>query len=188
MRLWAGTALTCLSLTALAMVTEAQLSATAEDERRIATELLSEIHASDLTEITVGNLARSKGTTPEIRNFGVLLIRDHTDFDRRVQELAKKQDIQLADPKPTTPEEEQRMELVKRGLSQLESLDGPKFDTFFFEFDGEAHRVLLRTLITGNQQLKPSAVKALITKIVPILRQHESLCRWCWNHCLNSKP
>jgi len=77
--------------------------------------------------------------------------------------------------------------MVRQALVELESLDGPTFDSAFIEFTDDMHRRLLQTLQRGMQQLKPSPVKTLISKEIPILQQHEFLCSWCRNHCLNSE-
>ena len=151
------------------------------------TELLSAMHSADQIEIKAGELARSRGTIGEIRNFGVLLVRDHTDADRRIQSVAKQQHIRLTEWLAKTPEEQHNIEMLKQALAELESLDGPKFDNTFIESTDDIQRMLRQTLQRGTRQLKPSPVKTLISKEIPILQQHEFLCSWCRDHCLNLK-
>jgi putative membrane protein len=153
----------------------------------IETELLSAMHSADQIEITVGDLARSRGTIGEIRNFGVLLVRDHSDADRRIQNLAKQEHIRLIEWPANGPEGQRHIEMLKQAPAELESIDGAKFDSAFIESTDRIHRMLLQILQRGTQQLKPSPVKTLISKEIPILEQHEFLCGWCRYHCLNRK-
>lgn len=147
------------------------------DERKVEADVLSRLHAFNLLEMKAGHLANAKGTTAEIRNLGSLLVHDHADFDSRVRTLAAKQGLQLAEPNAE--------ETANQGLKGLESLAGEQFDKSFFEFDGEAHRKLVQELGQYQQRLNSSPTLILITKIIPILQQHEFLCDWCWHHCLN---
>jgi len=149
------------------------------------TELLSDIHSVDQMAVTTGELAQLRGTTPDIRNFGVLLVRDHRDAERRVQVLVNELGIHLIEPMKKTPEELHAMQLLKQDLAKLQLLKGPQFDSAFIEQTGNMHRVFLAALQQGRRQLHPSPAKTLIDKLVPILQQHEFLCRWCVGHCLN---
>src|SRR5579872_2113039 len=128
------------------------------------TELLSAMHSADQIEIRAGELARSRGTIGEIRNFGVLLVRDHSDADRRIQSVAKQQHIRLTEWLAKTPEEQHNIEMLKQALAELESLDGPKFDSTFIEFTDDIQHMLRQTLQRGTLQVKPSPVKTLISK------------------------
>jgi putative membrane protein len=149
------------------------------------TEVLSEMHSFDQIAIRAGDLARSRGTTADIRNFGTLLVRDQSDADRRVQGLAKEWSIHLIDPIKKTPEEEHSIQTLKQDLATLRLLSGPKFDAAFIELTANAHHLFLDMLKQGSQQLGPSPIKVLIVKLLPILKQHEFLCAWCRGHCLN---
>ncbi|HET9179247.1 MAG TPA: DUF4142 domain-containing protein [Terriglobia bacterium] len=151
------------------------------------TELLSAMHSADQIEIRAGELARSRGTIGEIRNFGVLLMRDHSEADKRIQSAANQQHIRLTEWLAETPEEQHNIEMLQQALAELESLDGPKFDSTFIEFTDEIQYRLRQTLQRGTLQVKSSPVKALISKEIPILQQHEFLCSWCRDHCLNLK-
>lgn len=149
------------------------------DERKVEADVLSRLHAFNLLEMRAGHLAKAKGTTSEIRNLGSLLVHDHADLDSRVRNMAAKQGIQLAEPNAE--------ETATQEFQGLELLAGQQFDKSFFEFDGEAHRKFVQELGQYQQQLNSSPTRVLITKIIPILQQHEFLCDWCWHHCLKHR-
>src|SRR2546425_9389887 len=64
---------------------------------------LREAHQANLAEIDVGGLARKKGTTPEVRSAGRMLVTDHTAFDGKVTRLAERLGVSL--PKTPTPDD-----------------------------------------------------------------------------------
>ena len=156
-----------------------------QKEMRTETELLSEIHSINQMAITTGELAKLRGTTADIRNFGVLLVRDHRDADRRAQVLANELGIHLIEPMQMTPEEQHAMQILGQDLAKLQLLSGPQFDRAFIGLTGNAHRVFLPVLQRGAEHLQSSSAKTLVNKLVPILQQHEFLCGWCMRHCLN---
>ena len=98
-------------------------------------ELLSKMHMANQMEIKAGQLAESKGTTPAIRNFGQLLVRDHSYADKRITDLAKQQGIQLMQmPMPKSPDEKQKMDMQKQMMASLEQAQGADFDRQFVQF------------------------------------------------------
>jgi putative membrane protein len=138
-------------------------------------ELLSKMHAANQIEIKAGDLAKAKGTTANIRRYGDLLARDHRGADKSISNLAKQQNILLAEPMPKTPEEKQKMEMQKQMLSDLEAAQGAEFDRKFIEFNAKAHEEAVNMVRTGSDQLQPSPVKNLTAMMVPVLQQHKDL-------------
>ncbi len=141
-------------------------------------ELLSKMHMANQMEIKAGQLAESKGTTQEIRQFGALLARDHSYADKRITNLAKQQNIQLMEmPMSKSPDEKQKMEMQQQMMAGLEQAQGADFDRQFIQFNGKAHEMAVDMVSMGSQQLKPSAVKTLASKMVPILKQHGDIAQ-----------
>ncbi len=141
-------------------------------------ELLSKMHMANQMEIKAGQLAESKGTAQAIRNFGALLVRDHSYADKRITNLAKQQNIQLMEmPMPKSPDEKQKMEMQKQMIAGLEQAQGADFDRQFVEFNVKAHEMAVNMVSMGSGQLKPSPVKTLTSKMVPILKQHGDIAQ-----------
>ncbi|HVH85470.1 MAG TPA: DUF4142 domain-containing protein [Terriglobales bacterium] len=141
-------------------------------------ELLSKMHMANQMEIKAGQLAESKGTTPAIRTYGQLLVRDHSYADKRITDLAKQQGIQLMQtPMPNSPDEKQKMDMQKQMMAGLEQAQGADFDRQFIEFNVKAHEMAVNMVSMGSQQLKPSPVKTLASKMVPILKQHGDIAQ-----------
>lgn len=140
-------------------------------------ELLSKMHTANQMQIKAGQLAESKGTTQAIRNFGRLLVRDHSFADKKIKALASRQSIQLMPPMPKSPQEKQQMEMQKQMMAGLEQAQGADFDRQFIEFDLKSQNTAANTVSMASGQLKPSPVKALTSKMVPILKQHVEIAQ-----------
>ena len=141
-------------------------------------ELLSKMHMANQMEIKAGQLAQSKGATQAIRNYGALLARDHSYADKRITALAKQQGIQLMQMQmPKSPEEKQKMDMQKQMMAALEQAQGADFDRLFIQFNIKAHEMAVNMVSLGSQQLKPSPVKTLASKMVPILKQHGQIAQ-----------
>jgi len=85
----------------------------------VETELLTEMLSADKIEIAAGEVARSRGTIGEIRNLGVLLVRDHRDANGRIQNVAKKQRIGLTERAAKTPEERYNIDDGQTGTGRV---------------------------------------------------------------------
>ncbi len=141
-------------------------------------ELLSKMHMANQMDIKAGQLAESKGTTQAIRNFGALLVRDHSYADKRIINLAKQQGVQLMEmPMPKFPDEKQKMDMQKQMMVGLEQAQGADFDRQFVQFNLKAHEMAVNMVSMGSEQLKPSPVKTLTNKMVPILKQYGDIAQ-----------
>lgn len=140
-------------------------------------ELLSKMHAANQMEIKAGHLAESKGTTAQIRNYGALLVRDHSLADKKISMTAKQQNISLMPPMPKSPDEKQQMEMQKQAIADLEQAQGQDFDRKFVAFNSKAHDMAIAMVRKGSDQLKPSPVKKLTSMMIPILEQHNTLAK-----------
>jgi hypothetical protein len=75
-----------------------------------------------------------------MRNFGVLLVRDHSEADRRIQNLAKQEHIRLIAWPAHSPEEQHHIEMLKQAQAELESLDEARFDSALIESTDHTYR------------------------------------------------
>ena len=93
------------------------------------------IHASigNLQEIASGKLAMQKGTTPEIRAFGKMMVDDHSKAEAQLLQVAKMQRIAL----PTAATEMPVADL------NFEKAQGAKFDHLYVHAMAPGHREML---------------------------------------------
>lgn len=83
---------------------------------------LTEAIQGNLAEIQVGKLAQQKGETQNVRQFGQMLVTDHTNANTKAESLAKNLDM----TPPTEPNAKQ-----KETYNKLSKASGTAFDREF---------------------------------------------------------
>ena len=122
-------------------------------------------HAAEggLAEVQAGQLAQSKGNGQQVKDFGAMMVKDHSAANDKLQQLASSKSITL----PTTPSVGQMASKAK-----LEVLSGETFDKSYVKGQIKAHRdtiALFRKEINSGQD--PDA-KAFASTTLPTVRSH----------------
>ena len=132
-------------------------------------EILQEVHAINVGEIQLAQLALQKSRNPEVQQTAQLIIPDHTALDQRVAAVAQAQGVQL-DPSLLSAGTAAQAALIRDALA---ALSGPAFDREYLARNVELHEIALDTVRTD---LLPSAralqVRELLMLAAPQLEQH----------------
>ncbi|WP_144007016.1 DUF4142 domain-containing protein [Pelomonas sp. KK5] len=120
-------------------------------------------------EIEGAQLALSKTSSAEVRNFAQHIIEDHTQAAKELSELAASKGVKL----PEGPSLAQRAK-----LKMLGSHDGAKFDQKFAETIGVgAHEDAVKLFSKESGKAKDADVKAFASKTLPTLQHHLEMAR-----------
>ena len=134
----------------------------------IQSQVLNDMHKTNLTEIEAGLLAQKNGQSAEVRKFGKQLVSDHKDSDQKVMKIARSQHINLAKSIPQD-------EMHKKEMKQLRSTDKTEFDGQFAQMMLQGHMNAIQKLTDYQNQINAGPVKDLIVQTLPVLRQHEQI-------------
>lgn len=120
-------------------------------------------HQSNLTEINAGHLAMDKGTSSEIRSLGELLVREHTDLDRRLTAAARQLGVNLSQ----APSSRQT-----QTLDALKKRSGREFDISWLTAMAPAHEeAISKTKIEISKGTAHAATTAA-KNALPVLEKH----------------
>jgi len=141
-----------------------------ENEQRAKAHVLDEESAEFLVKIADGRLmgikegeaAKSKGTTPEIRSYGKLMVKDQNRLYTIMKTLAVHKKIQL----PIAISDEK-----KDGLKDLLEKKGTDFDDKFIKMMRIDHERDIR-LFTNALHLKDDEIRAFAVKYLPLIQEH----------------
>jgi putative membrane protein len=114
-------------------------------------------------EVQVGQIAQDKGNAQSVKDFGAMMVKDHTAANDKLQALAASKSVSL----PTSASVGQMASKAK-----LEVLSGDTFDKSYVKGQVKAHRdtiALFKKEIAGGQD--PDA-KAFASATLPTLRTH----------------
>ena len=122
-------------------------------------------HAAEggLFEVQAGQIAQNKGNSQQVKDFGAMMVKDHSAANDKLQALASSKTVTL----PTTSSVEQMAAKAK-----LNVLSGETFDKFYVKGQVSAHEdtiALFQKEISSGQD--PDA-KAFATATLPTVRAH----------------
>jgi putative membrane protein len=124
--------------------------------------------AANTWDIETGALAQKKGTTKEIREFGAMLVHDHTMVRQQGRDLALKLGVT-----PTPPKNFGMAKDHAAALKALKSASGKKFDRAFLTHEVAYHKAVLDAVTTTLlPALKNQEAKDLVTKVGPAFKAH----------------
>jgi len=124
--------------------------------------------AANTWDIETGALAEKKGTTKDIRDFGAMLVHDHTMVRQQGRDLAKKLGVH-----PTPPKDFAMAKDHEAAMKTLREAKGAEFDRAFLQHEVAFHKAVIdavtRSLLpsTKNQELK-----GVETRVAPAFQAH----------------
>jgi putative membrane protein len=116
-----------------------------------------------ISEVEAGNLAQSKGNSQKVKDFGAMMVKDHSAANDKLKALAATKDVSL----PTTSSVGQMATKAK-----LEVLSGDTFDKSYIKGQVQAHQntiALFRKEIASGQD---SDAQAFAKATLPTLQSH----------------
>jgi putative membrane protein len=142
------------------------------------TRILSILHAKNLEEIKIGKLARDKGASDDVRNFGQTLIQDHQQCENQVRQVSEAANAPLLEPKDMNDmlaREKGMSEPPQDPAEELASLEGAAFDQQFARMMVMGHRELIQIVQNARPSVQNARVAQLLDETLPILKHHEQL-------------
>lgn len=116
-----------------------------------------------MAEVELGKLATAKGSSKAVKDFGAMMIDDHSKANKELKELAKQKKIVLPD---SIGKEEADL---KAKLSQKANAE---FDKAYVDAMVEDHKKDIAAFENARVKVKYPEMKALIEKALPMLKMH----------------
>jgi putative membrane protein len=116
-----------------------------------------------LSEVSAGKLAEDKGSSPAIKDFGGMMVKDHSKADQKLWSLAADKNIKL----PATPSVEQAAAGEK-----LKLLSGKSFDKAYIKNQIDAHRDTVALFKKEIASGKDPQAKQFASATLPTVQAH----------------
>jgi len=116
-----------------------------------------------IAEVDAGNLAGQKGNSQAVKDFGAMMVKDHSAANDKLKSIAAAENVEL----PTKPSMSQMAAKAK-----LDVLSGDTFDKAYIKNQVKAHErtvALFRKEISSGSD---SQAKAFATETLPVIRGH----------------
>ena len=124
--------------------------------------------AANTADIETGKLAAERGASKEVREFGAMLVRDHTTVRQQGRDLVKKLGVT-----PTQPVGDQGAKDHAAAMKSLRALHGPAFDHAFLQHEVAFHKGVIDAVTsTLLPAIQNAEVKALVVRVAPAFQAH----------------
>jgi putative membrane protein len=122
-----------------------------------------EAAAGGLAEVELGKLAQEKGSSQAIKEFGAMMVKDHSAVNAELAELAKSKHIVL----PESIDEK-----TAKLKNKLNTKTGQDFDKAYAEAMVDDHKEDTAAFVRAIKVVKYPEMTAFAKKTLPILKMH----------------
>ena len=131
-------------------------------------DFVDEAHAAGIAEIEISRMAISKTSSTDIESYAVEAIKDHTNANRDLKDIASRLDLQVSS-------DEQLLDKAKKLMLQVQ--EGGSFDAAYAANQVKAHEQAIE--LYRQQALNPESpeLQAFAEKYLPKLEMHLVMAR-----------
>ncbi len=116
-----------------------------------------------MSEVELGQLAQQKAWSPAVKEFGSMMVKDHTAANQKLKTLAALHQVAL----PSSPSATQKASKVK-----LDMMSGKAFDTAYIKGMIDDHKTDIKEFEKEASEGKDPEAKAFASATLPTLRTH----------------
>jgi putative membrane protein len=116
-----------------------------------------------MAEVALGEAAQNKGSDPKVKEFGKMMVTDHTKANDELKALATSKNITL----PDAPSEE-----MQKTATEITAKSGAAFDKAYLAQMVKDHQKTVKLFEDGQKNVKDAEIKAFIDKTLPVLKTH----------------
>ena len=116
-----------------------------------------------MAEVELGKLAQEKAVNAKVKDFGAMMVNDHSKVNNGMKALAKSKGITLPN---VIDKAEQKV------MDELSAKSGADFDKAYVKNMIEDHKADIKEFEKATKNLKDADLKAFAVKTLPILKRH----------------
>lgn len=118
---------------------------------------------SGLAEIALGKLGQDRGQSAAVKNYGKMMVEDHSKANAELKQLADKHNFETPTQLPQS---------VQKNSDALKKLSGVEFDKAFMEQMIKDHKKAIFLFEEEAEKGKNDAIRLWAQKTLPALKQH----------------
>jgi putative membrane protein len=122
-----------------------------------------EAASGSMMEVELGKIAQDKATNPRIKDFGGMMVKDHSDANDELKRVAEQKNITL----PTGVSNEQQ-----KDIDNLNKKTGKDFDKAYMKMMLDDHKKDIKKFEKAGNDLKDADIKSFAMKTLPTLQKH----------------
>lgn len=126
-------------------------------------DFIMEAASGGLMEVELGRTASTAAASPKVKEFGRMMVADHTKANTELKAIAAKKNITV----PAAPAEKHQTH-----INELKEKKGAEFDKAYVDMMVNDHQEDIQNFTNEAQNGKDTAVKAFASKTLPVLQKH----------------
>jgi putative membrane protein len=151
---------TAVKDTSIKKDTSAKMSVAADNED---VKFAAEAASGGLTEVALGKLAQQKGVDKRVKNFGGMMVMDHSKANNEFKLLANSKNITLP-PAPNADDQ--------KVIDEMSKKSGKDFDKAYVNDMVDDHKKDIKKFEDASKNCKDPDIRAFATKTLPVLNKH----------------
>jgi putative membrane protein len=138
---------------------QSRANASKADDRHF----MKEAAEDGLAEVELGQLAADKGSSPEVKKFGQRMVKDHTEANDQLKQVASQKGVTL----PSSPSAKD-----KATKNKLSNLSGDAFDKAYMADMVKDHKKDVAAFQQESENGQDPDIKQFASKTLPTLQDH----------------
>jgi len=116
-----------------------------------------------MTEVKLGDLAAQKGTRADVKEFGQMMVKDHSAINGDLKALAAQKGVPLPD----------RLDAKHQGMvDEMASLSGSAFDEAYIAAMVKGHKMDAKAFKAESAATTDADIKSFVDKSLPVVQTH----------------
>lgn len=153
---------------ALVLAAPSLMAQTEEKPADAAKKIMKAVTQGSIMEVELGKVALEKGRTEEVRNFGSMMVKDHSEAIEKTRLVAQKKEIEL----PREMKQEQ-----KDTVARISKLSGQEFDQAYMREMVIDHVKDVNEVRAAIPNLTEPDVKQWAEETLAVLDQHRETAK-----------
>jgi putative membrane protein len=123
-------------------------------------------------EVQMGQMAQQRGQNEQVKTLGQALVRDHTQANQQLQQIAQRLNISATGQQAGQGEDADKHQKHQQEMQKLQSQNGAEFDKEFVRMALKHHKKDIKEFEQAQQQVQDEQLKSFVQQTLPKLRQH----------------
>jgi putative membrane protein len=116
-----------------------------------------------MTEVKLGELAAANGTRADVKEFGQMMVKDHTAINDDMKALAAQKGVTLPD---SLDAKHQKM------VDKMSALTGAEFDNAYIKGMIKDHKIDAKEFKAESAATNDADIKSFLDKSIPVVEAH----------------
>lgn len=136
---------------------------TMEDQMANMSDFATKAASNGMLEVEAGKLAQEKGQMQEVKDYGQMMVTDHTKANDQLKQLAQQKNLMLPDSMGQDHMDK---------MQELRDKTGAEFDKSYLELMVSSHEDAVSLFEDASNNMEDAEMKNFASTTLPTLRQH----------------